>query len=263
MPGYSASPVHAAPPGAFVQAGEPRPAKDHEPLDGNLLLQEQIQKELRLSKSQVARLQAISQEVDARSAPQQKEVQQLQKQIEELQQRIATLQQNIGKIQQGVEKERTQSLGKAAPEILSAKAVQRLRELQRQQRSLDVLLEDRHVQRMLKIDDEQLKKIETILKTEPTYADFAFPYHQLDSRIQWNLLAAHTTNAPIRGFEYRDFAQPLGVLALAAGETFGVASNQKTLRKLFAVLTPAQQRTLLDWVGEPYHQSWKELKGKQ
>lgn len=28
-------------------------------------------------------------------------------------------------------------------------------------------------------------------------------------------------------------------------------------------LDPAQQRTLLDWVGEPYRESWKVLKGKQ
>jgi len=40
--------------------------------------------------------------------------------------------------------------------------------------------------------------------------------------------------------------------------------NQVTLRKLFDVLTPAQQKTLLDWVGEPYDESnsWKVLQSK-
>lgn len=261
LPGYPTA-VRAAPPGAFVQAAEPQPAKDQEPLDGNLLLQQSVQKELRLSKTQIDRLQAISQEVDARSAPQQKEVQQIQKQIEELQQRIATLQQNIGTLQQGVEKQRTQSLGKAAPEILSARAVQRLREIGRQQRSLDTLLEDRTMQRMLKVDDEQLKKIETIRKTEPIWEGVAWGYHQLDNRIPWNTKLENIATA--RVFEYNRFPETSGVWqALVTTDGSSSVTNEKTLRKLFAVLTSAQQRALLDWVGEPYHESWRILKGKE
>jgi hypothetical protein len=39
--------------------------------------------------------------------------------------------------------------------------------------------------------------------------------------------------------------------------------NQATLRKLFDVLSESQQKTLLEWVGEPYRgNSWKALHGK-
>src|SRR6516162_433077 len=173
LPGSNSAPsVHAAGPDEAVQANQPRrtASDDPEPLDGKLLLDERIQKELRLSKNQVSRFQAVSQDVDAKSAPKQEEIKQLQKQIEEMQKRIANLQEGIAKIHGGIEKERTRSLAKAAPENLSAQAVKRLREIQRQQRSLDEMLEDAKMQRMLKLDDEQMKKIEKIFKTETRQA---------------------------------------------------------------------------------------------
>ena len=248
LPGSNSAPsVHAAGPDEAVQANQPRrtASDDQEPLDGKLLLDERIQKELRLSKNQVGRVQAVSQEVDAKSAPKQEEIKQLQKQVEEMQKRIANLQEGIAKINGGIEKDRTRSLAKAAPEILSAGAVKRLREIQRQQRGLDKMLEDAKMQRMLKLDDEQLKKIEKIFKTEPRHAAV------------WNLSQAE--------------------FGLAGGRTFLLPQadnvfmeigwsddrNDKALRKLFDVLTDSQKKTLLQWVGEPYQSSsWQILRVK-
>src|SRR5262249_11721443 len=88
----------------------------------------------------------------------------LQRQIDSLQECIAVGQAQAAEIVNGIERERGQALGKAAPEILSARAVQRLRQIQRQNRGLAALLQDPAVQRMLKLNDEQFRKIEAILK---------------------------------------------------------------------------------------------------
>jgi RNA polymerase sigma factor (sigma-70 family) len=223
----AAAPNHA---GQSDQTKQP-PADAAEPLDGNLLLSKYIQKELRLSENQIKRIREISQDVDAKNSSQRDEIQQLTKQIEELQKRVTDL-------QAGIENKRTQSLAKAAPEFLSTQAVARLRQIQRQQRSLDQMLADATCQRALKLDDEQVKKIEAILKAEPVifYMDDLYYFAG-----QW--ASAEST-------------------ALRASSK---SQNQKTLRKLVDVLTPAQQRVLEDWIGEPYwsNSSWQVLRGKE
>src|SRR5262249_25459896 len=114
-----------------------------------------------------------SDRVDRTTAAKRKEIEDLNKRIDELRQQIANIQKSIGAeeektadIRNGIESERKQALAKAAPEILSARALQRLREIQRQWRGLRDLLQDAKVQAMLKLDDEQLKKIEGILQNE-------------------------------------------------------------------------------------------------
>ena len=228
-----------------------------------MLLQDAIQKELRLSKKQIDRIQAISGEVDAKNAPKQQEIQQIQKQIEELQQRIAKLQQNIGDHQTGIEKERSQSLGKAAPETLSARSVQRLREIQRQGRGLDKMLEDPKVQRLLKLDDEQLKKIETILKTEHRRALAFFHYNQAYSD-RFQTWAWESQQQPRFDSQFgQALIAPSNDFSTWAAYTSNTGLNEQTLRELFEVLTPAQRRTVLNWIGEPYYQSWRVLKDKK
>jgi RNA polymerase sigma factor (sigma-70 family) len=254
LPGSNSQPsVHAAGPDEAVQAGQPRRAAsdDPEPLDGKLLLDERIQKELRLSKNQVGRLQAVSQDVDAKSAPKQEEIKQLQKQIEEMQKRIANLQEGIAKINGGIEQDRTRSLAKAAPEILSAGAVKRLREIQRQQRDLDEMLEDAKMRRMLKLDDEQLKKIEKIFKTEPRQgAVFTDGVYRLGKVLN------------VRQTERGVFLLPQMDNVFMELDWSG-SRNEKALRQLFDVLTDTQKKTLLQWVGEPYQSSsWQILRGK-
>jgi RNA polymerase sigma factor (sigma-70 family) len=254
LPGSNSQPsVHAAGPDEAVQAGQPRrtASDDQEPLDGKLLLDERIQKELRLSKNQVSRVQAVSQDVDAKSAPKQEEIKQLQKQVEEMQKCIANLQEGIAKINRGIEKDRTRSLAKAAPEILSAGAVKRLREIQRQQRDLDEMLEDAKMQRMLKLDDEQLKKIEKIFKTEPPHgAVLTDGVYRLGKVLNLSQADGGVFLLP----EMNNVFMTLGVSG---------SRNEKALRQLFDVLTDSQKKTLLQWVGEPYQSSsWQILRGK-
>jgi predicted RNase H-like nuclease (RuvC/YqgF family) len=259
LPGSNSQPsVHAAGPDEAAQAGQLRrkASDDPEPLDGKLLLDERVQKELRLSKNQVGRLQAVSQDVDAKSAPKQEEIKQLQKQIEEMQKRIANLQEGMAKISERIEKDQTRNLAKAAPEILSAQAMKRLREIQRQQRGLDEMLEDAKMQRMLKLDDEQLKKIEKIFKAEPrheaVFSDAVTPYGHF-------LLLDRAANTAT---ERRTYLLPqMDNVYMALG--WSASSNEKTLRHLFDVLTESQKKTLLQWVGEPYQSSsWQMLRGK-
>ena len=80
----------------FAEADQPaqKPA-DPEPLDGQLLLEERVQKELKLSKKQIGRIQAISQDVDVKNEAKHKEIKELQKQIEDLRKRMGDLAENV------------------------------------------------------------------------------------------------------------------------------------------------------------------------
>jgi RNA polymerase sigma factor (sigma-70 family) len=212
------------------------PAADPEPLAGGLLLQEQVQKELRLSENQLKRIRDIAHDVDVASAKEHAEIKQLEKQIEEMQQRIRRLQDNF-------EKQRTESLAKAAPDILSAQALLRLRQIQRQMRTLDQILEDPRCQRALKLNDEQIKKLEHIAKTE--------------SRISSDGFQLYTNDLDSLGLGLVTFRYDLRPYV-------SFRPNQQMLRKQFEVLTPAQQRTLAEWVGEPYWtDSWQIIRNKK
>jgi RNA polymerase sigma factor (sigma-70 family) len=243
LPGDANAPVvHAAQIGL---AG----AKEEDPLDGSYLLDEQIHKELRLSKNQVQQLRAIAEQADTKNKAKREEIAQIQKQIDELQKRIVSL-------QDGINADRSKSVGKAAPDILSNQAVTRLRQIQRQARSLDQMLEDPKVRRMLKVDDEQVKKIETILKTEPRHAIATYERVFGD-----RVLLGATNDGTIRFWDSNTGAATLG--GLYTSGVYAMTPNHATLRKLFDVLTPTQQKTLLEWVGEPYQSnSWKVLRGK-
>ena len=276
-----------------VWAAQP-PAKSgqpDEPIDGALLLNQQIQQELRLSKNQIDKLLAVSQTVDGKNAPKRKEIEQLRKQIEELQRKIDKINDSIGKIQGNIDGERKQALGNAAPDILSARALQRVREIQRQQRGLRQLLLDPKVQAMLKINDEQFKKIETILKHEPT--SIGRLIYDLDGD-GWPdlLLSRGITNLNVRNTADGIAWLQRSILAgndswlrasLRAGDRadlwieprfatvnyntlwglYDPAQDRQTLQQLFNVLTDTQRKTLLRWVGQPYQSpSWQELWNK-
>ncbi len=257
-----APPAQAAPPDP-APAGRPEQGKGKapEPLDGNLLLDEQVQKELRLSKQQVARIQAISQAVDVKNKPRQQAIQELQQQIEALNQRIAELNKGIDTRRTQIEQQRRQALGKNAPDILSDKAVTRLRHIQRQQRSLDDLLTDAKMQRLLKIDDEQVKQIETVLKAQ-----------------SMRLVTQYRRVTLAQTYGVHPWQNQSGVLLWSARPTNRLLFSESTymmldnsdswnargLQMLFDVLTPAQQRTLSDWLGEPYPgTSWHALRSGQ
>jgi RNA polymerase sigma factor (sigma-70 family) len=275
--------AHAAPPAAGKPPAERAQPADPEPLDGKLLLDATIQQELRLSKNQIARLQALSRDVDVKNESKQKEIADLSAQIEELRKRIAELENEVGTRFAQIETKRAQieadrsaRLGAAAPEILSAKAVERLRQIHRQQRNLFDLLADAKVQRMLTIDDEQLKKIDAILQAERAVVDYpnnpptfsvwgnsindrtlegstksvlVVPDHRYWHPTAFHRLQPYTGSAV--GSQSALVLQDYTYIDLGVNAAPLVQWNAQALQKLFNVLTSAQQQALLDWIGEP------------
>jgi RNA polymerase sigma factor (sigma-70 family) len=293
--GFGVSQLRAEPAALADQGEQPvsepkAAARDEEPIDGALLLNQQIQAALQLSKNQVNKLQAVSQSVDAKNESKQQEIQQIQKQIEELRKQIAKLQkridgedQQIGTIRTGIEGQRKQALAEAAPDILSARAMKRLREIHRQRRGLRALLQDPKVQQMLKIDDEQVRKIEGILKDESAklvwdhvvgadVPSVVFLDYDADG---WADLIV--TERPRRWYRGIDgiarqgtwpnegvFVQDETIYMQTEGSlktwTVRARTRESNDQKLMEVLTDAQRKTLLDWLGEPYQSpSWQRL----
>jgi RNA polymerase sigma factor (sigma-70 family) len=273
-----------------VQAAQPAPQakpQPEEPIDGILLLNQQIQQELRLSKNQIDKLTAVAHSADQKNGPRKKEIEHLQKQIEELQRQIARINDSMAKIQGNIDGDRKKAVGQAAPDILSARAQKRVREIQRQHRGLRNLLLDPKVQAMLKINDEQFKKIESILKKSQAaqtarvflgarldrndhllnlYVQekklnaiyWAVPKLQTLKEGYWEVPNLHTLN------EIRATYSPLVPQQLLAANAiydfYDPGQDLVTLRQLFEVLTDRQKTSLLHWVGEPYQSpSWQEL----
>jgi RNA polymerase sigma factor (sigma-70 family) len=213
---------------AVVQAGEPsksaspagRPAAaDEEPLDPKLLFEKRVQEELRLSKNQIDKLNAASKDADGKNAAGFDEIKRAEEAIKELQAKIR-------KMQSSIEENRAQTLRKAVPEILSAKALQRLREIQRQRQGVEALLRDPRMQRALSINDEQEMQIENILKTAKkvyTLREFVPEVHFL-----------HSTTT-------RVFV-----------DDFDAGHDPEIINKLVRVLTEDQKRALRMLVGAPF-----------
>jgi RNA polymerase sigma factor (sigma-70 family) len=218
LPGKSDAIARAAQRADAPRSGTAAPrAEPEEPLDAGLLLDPGIQKELRLSQNQVQRLKAAAVEAEHKHDGSRKEIQQLQKQIEQLQNQIRSLQRKINT-------DRDQAVVKAAPDIISARAIQRLRQIQRQRRGAEALLKDPRVQRLLKLDDEQMMRIEKALKeAQPWGAVYALQ----DLVVQ---------------MPYRQ------AVTLYSLERF---QNPKVLAQVGALLTPEQRRVLRSYLGQP------------
>jgi RNA polymerase sigma factor (sigma-70 family) len=279
-----------------AQQAEPgRPPADQEPLDGALLLEQQIQKHLQLSPNQINKLQTISRDVDAKTEGKRKQIDSIQKRIEVLQKQIAELQTSIndehaqiGQVRDNIEGERKQAVGKAAPKILSARSVHRLREIQRQQRGLHALLQDPKVQRMLKIDDEQVRKIEEIVKKEAEQSYIYLGWNRTHLRplvtggtggvVLTDLDKDGRPDIFITGqnhwFTPRTDEPRLLVwdelfnqttlwkdqIYVAVGDGSYEQFQTANVKALMDVLTDSQRKTLLDYVGKPYNSpSWHEL----
>jgi RNA polymerase sigma factor (sigma-70 family) len=219
-------------------------AEPEEPLDANLLLDEQIQKELRLSKNQIHRLKETVAETDRQNEGVRKEVKEIQKQIAELQKRIQGLNQKMAS-------DRQHALRDAAPKILSPRALARVRQIQRQSRDVAQLLKDPRVQRLLNLDDEQMMKIEKMVKESGStlhYLEVAGTQLKVDGTIrQLNVMQ----NTPY-----------LNMLFNYQGEL--MVRDPRAYAQLADLLTDQQKQALRVWLGEPFRdQQWKWLWPKE
>jgi hypothetical protein len=205
-----------------AQTASAQRAEPEEPLDAGLLLDAGIQKELRLSTNQVQRLREAAAEAGRKHEGTRNEVKQLQQQIERLQNQIQALNQKIGT-------DRDDAVRRAAPDILSARALERLRQIQRQRRGPGQLLLDPRVQRLLKLDDEQMMKIEKAVKE---FQVLNFDTIMRVPRVDVNFLQLLARENQIAAF----------------GD---VGVNRVALTKVAEVLTPQQRRALQALVGEP------------
>jgi len=228
LPGKSQV-VAGEPPAPLAQAARLARAEPEEPLDGGMLLDEQVQKELRLSANQVRRLKEAAANSDKRNEGVRKEIQQIEK-------RIAQLQKEAQDLGTKIAADRDHALRDAAPGILSARALLRLRQIQRQAHSPDQLLKDPRVQRLLKLDDEQMMNIDKALK---------------DS--SGNLVNVYSTSRLTLTQPFQEIDLGVG-LGRGTDQFFFVDSelNPKALAKVMEVLTEEQRRALRSWLGEPY-----------
>jgi RNA polymerase sigma factor (sigma-70 family) len=227
VPSRSGAVAHAqapaAPTGTGVR-GDPE-----EPLDASLLLDPQIQKELRLSSGQIQRLKEAASEADRNNAGTHKEIEQLRKQIAEIEKQVERLH---GKL----EADRSGAVRRAAPTILSARAIERLRQIQHQSRSPEQVLKDPRFQRWLNLDDEQMMRIEKVLKESPVVVSLQTDIHRLEA------VPYHST-----------------LLRYAIVDNAGL--HNAALPKVAEILTPEQRRALRAWLGEPFRDgNWSWLR---
>jgi hypothetical protein len=230
-----------------ARAAQSQRADPEEPLDGNLLLDEQIQKELRLSKNQIQRLKEAAAEADQRNEGVRKEVKDIQKQIAELEKRIHGLRQKMGS-------DRQHALRDAAPKILSPRALARVRQIQRQSRDVAQLLKDPRVQKLLNLDDEQMMKIEKTLKDSRTTGGYLTgQYFELYTKPRTDGNAVHFLNL-MQNVPYQDALFSVGRLQL----------DPKAYADLAHLLTDQQKQALRAWLGEPFrNQQWSWLWPKE
>jgi RNA polymerase sigma factor (sigma-70 family) len=224
LPGAKGEPALQAAPDHTGQASSGNAKAEEEPLDADLLLDERIQNELRLSKNQVQKLRDVVKQADRKNEKNQESIRQIEATIQQLQQKIHDMRERISQ-------DRTQAMRQAAPSILSARAVQRLREIQRQRRGLENLLRDPRFQKALRLDDEQEMAIEKVLKEAERKGG---SFYMLDSRLRNSTLT------------WAEFVPPdvyvVNDLANFAPET---------RKKLLQVLTPEQKRILQTLIGPP------------
>jgi RNA polymerase sigma factor (sigma-70 family) len=121
-------------------------------------------------------------------------------------------------------REQIKALMEEAPKILSQRAIKRLYQIQRQERGLDRLIQDTKMQKTLKLDDAQVKKIGDVLKKA----------------------------APAAQREIQKLLNPVGPLAVEAMAAARNKAYAEAMKEALTVLTMEQRRVWDDMVGEPF-----------
>jgi RNA polymerase sigma factor (sigma-70 family) len=201
-------------------AGKPAEAQagiDDEPINHIWITEKRVQEELQLTEAQVQKITAIRLEANRKYAAERMEAEGEAKKLN-----FARTQAVSRKIQDAERK----AFAEAAPQILSAGALKRLRQIQRQARGTHNLILEPVVRKKLKLDDEQAKQIESFLKEG-----------QQAARKEFSKRAAGQSYGPIRMDDHIAQAQQ---------------AYAGAMQKAVGVLTPEQQRLWHDLVGEPF-----------
>jgi RNA polymerase sigma factor (sigma-70 family) len=190
--GYFGSAVASNPDAGPTVVAEDQPASkgkpDREPIDPNLVLQKEIQKELRLSQNQIDKLHAAWKAGKVKAADEDKAQQDLTREIDALEEKLAKLREKRDAHANKIHESQQLSLKEAIFAHLSDKAVQRLQEITLRQMSLRSLLTDPKFQARLNINDEQLKKLQEMKPRFITLTDVkADEYKLASTKLFWDL----------------------------------------------------------------------------
>jgi hypothetical protein len=197
-------------------AAQPAPGKPPEPVWPGWYFDKRVRAELRLTDAQVRQLGEVIEEANREYAAERKGSQEAAKRGD------YHRSQELGhKWLAG----QARALQKAAPRILSAGAIKRLYQIERQSRGLARLLKEPAVQRALRLNDEQVKRIEDSFKEAEPQA----------RREMAKLLGG---------------GGPLMVEKVAAAEGKAYAG---VIRRALGTLTAGQRGAWDDLVGEPFH----------
>ena len=145
-----------------AESRPPAGTPEVEPIDPNLVFDEEVQKELKLSANQIRRLSEARDKGTQAAADQVKKVGDIDQRIAKLQQEIERLQKEKDAADQAVHKAQADQVRAAIPSVLSRDAATRLREMTLQRMRLTDVLLDAKLRARLGLDDEQVKKIQEL-----------------------------------------------------------------------------------------------------
>jgi hypothetical protein len=200
-----------------VRAGTP----DIEPVDPNLVFDPDVQKQLKLSPNQIAKLTEAREKGGANAADQAKRAADVDRRMQELQKEMERLQTERAGAQAAVDKARADGVKAVLPNVLSRDAVAELRQITLQRMSLADVLLDARIRARLDLNDEQVKKIQELSEKGP------YRVHEFTGKL-------HTNGNLMKSVEVRD-AQLLTVY-------LGLSEPDRA--ELVKVLSPKQIETL-------------------
>jgi len=158
---FSAQPVSAQDKSPPAKA-PPATAPDFEPIDPNLVFEDEVQKKLKLSPNQIRQLNEAREKGTASAGDQQKKLTEIDQKLKKLQTEMERLNEERSKAYQVIHKSQTEQVKAKIPEVLSRDAVKELREITLQRMHLSDVLLDSRIRARLDLNDEQIKKIQEI-----------------------------------------------------------------------------------------------------
>jgi RNA polymerase sigma factor (sigma-70 family) len=147
-----------------AKSSAPLAMPDIEPIDANLVFDEEVQKQLRLSPNQIRQLTEARDKGGAAVADESKRITAIDQRIKELQQEIDRLQREREQSQLVIDKSQSEQVKTAIPKVLSRDAVQELRQITLQRMQLSDVLLNAKIRAKLDLNDEQVKKIQELVE---------------------------------------------------------------------------------------------------